>query len=145
MGTRVYLLVSVLLLSMLIWGCESQRSGFALPEGYIKRGEVAYAELLCQACHSRVDSPSLNIEGIDVRLGGRVTKVDSYAKLVTSIINPSHRIRRVHAPAGVLPDGESAMQNYNEWMTVQQLVDLVAMLRAEYEVERPDYPYIMYF
>jgi sulfur-oxidizing protein SoxX len=129
---------------LLVWGCDPQSRGFALPEGDVQRGEMAYTALQCNSCHSRSNSSSLGVEGIDIRLGGTVTKVDSYAGLVTSIINPSHRIKRNHKDSGELPDGTSAMQTYNEVMTVQQLVDLVTMLQPEYNVAMPVYPYGMY-
>ena len=125
-------------------GCDPQSLRFALPEGDEARGEVAYLELQCNSCHARENSPSLAIEGFDIRLGGTVSMVDSYATLVTSIINPSHRIKREHESDGELPDGTSAMQAYNERMTVQQLVDLVTMLQLEYKVPVPVYPYSIY-
>lgn len=134
-------IIAVLLLTT---GCNPQGREFALPPGDAGRGEVAYLELQCNSCHTRASSPSLGLEGIDVRLGGTVTKVDSYAALVTSIINPSHRIKRDHQEGGALPDGSSAMQTYNERMSVQQLVDLVTMLQPEYKVPLPIYPYGIY-
>lgn len=125
-------------------GCDLQGRQFALPSGDADKGEIAYVALQCNSCHSRKGSPSLEIEGIDVQIGGAVTKIDSYAALVTSVINPSHRIKREHKEVGELPDGKSAMQTYNEVMTVQQLVDLVTLLQDEYEVQAPIYPYGIY-
>lgn len=136
--------VGIAAVLLLVGGCNPQTRGFSLPEGDVERGEVAYTALRCNSCHSRGGSPSLGVEGFDVMLGGTVTKVDSYAGLVTSIINPSHRIKRKHEEVGQLPDGTSAMQTYNELMTVQQLVDLVTVLRPEYNVAMPVYPYAMY-
>lgn len=125
-------------------GCNPQAREFALPEGDAEQGEIAYLELQCNSCHSRANSPSLDLEGIDIKLGGTVSRIDSYAALVTSIINPSHRIKRTHEIGGALPDGSSAMQTYNELMTVQQLVDLVTMLQLEYQVPMPVYPYTIH-
>lgn len=139
-GKKAVAMVVLLLAS----GCDFQSHQFALPNGNTEKGEIAYVALQCNACHSRSGSPSLMIEGIDVQIGGAVTKVDSYAALVTSVINPSHRIKREHKEVGELPDGESAMQTYNEVMTVQQLVDLVTMLQREYKVQPPIYPYGIY-
>ncbi len=129
---------------MFLGGCNRQAGQFALPAGDVGRGEQAYLALQCNSCHSRANSPSLGVEGLDIALGGTVTKIDSYAALVTSVINPSHRIKGEHKASGRLPDGTSAMQNYNEQMTVQQLVDLVTMLQLEYQVAVPVYPYPIY-
>lgn len=65
--------------------CDVQSRQFALPPGDVERGEAAYVALQCNSCHSRNGSPSLKLEGIDVQIGGNVTKVDSYAALVTSV------------------------------------------------------------
>ena len=40
-------------------------------------------------------------------------------------------------------EGESLMRNYNEVMTVQQLVDLVTYLKSEYELQ--PYPETRYY
>lgn len=142
-STRTTLLATAICL--LASGCDIESRKFALPEGDVQRGEVAYLALQCNACHSRENIPSMGVEGLDIRLGGNVTKIDSYATLVTSIINPSHRIKREHKREGAeLPDSSSAMQSYNETMTVQQLVDLVTMLQLEYQVIAPAYPYRAY-
>jgi sulfur-oxidizing protein SoxX len=74
-----------------------------------------------------------------VKLGGETTRVRTYGELVTSIINPSHRIAPAHRATGALPEDESVMSYayLNDVMTVQQLVDIVALLQPTYEVVQP--------
>jgi len=120
--------------------------GFRLPEGDADRGLQAFTDLQCHACHS--------IEGLDIEftgtgaasvmLGGRVTFVKTYGELVTSIINPSHKVAPRFAQGEVVSDGESLMERayLNDVMTVQQLIDIVAFLEARYQVVPPQYnPY----
>lgn len=122
--------VSVLIL---LTGCGSE---FALPEGDIQRGREAFVALQCHTCHSVADIDQVESDlspPIHRRLGGTVTRVKSYEDLVTSIINPSHR------------PGRSPMPNYNDVMTVQQLVDLVTFLQSEYRVQVPPVHYPVYY
>src|ERR1019366_9783230 len=64
--------------------------GFQLPDGDPIRGRVAFVELKCASCH-RVDgvqlpAPTVKPEYV-VTLGGEVTQVRTYGRLVTSIIH----------------------------------------------------------
>ena len=72
-------------------------------------------------------------------LGGKVTKIKTDGDLVTSIINPSHKLAQGDRPGTTLGNGRSAMRNYNGIMSVQELIDLVEFLQSEYEVWVPDY------
>jgi hypothetical protein len=60
---------------------------------------------------------------------------------VTSIINPSHDLADGYAERLVSEDGESKMYNYNGYMTVQELIDIVSFLQPYYEVTVPDTVY----
>ncbi len=122
---------------------------FALPPGDPDRGKAAFVELECNACHSIADIPHLSIEEggsrIDKRLGGAVSRVKTYEELVTSIINPSHKLAtrmRTDTLTEVADEsGRSRMRNYNDIMTVRQLIDLTEFLRGAYKVQarRADY------
>ena len=79
-----------------------------------------------------------------VELGGPVTRVKTYGDLVTSIINPSHKLADGYAEEAVSEDGESKMYVYNGYMTVQELVDLVSYLQPQYEVVVPAFQYRVY-
>lgn len=120
-------------------GCEvGPRSGrgLRLPDGDLERGATAFRELGCETCHDVVGMAVP--EGIAraetiVKLGGEVTRVETYGELVTSIIHPSHDVQRRYR----VEDGkESPMPAVNERMTVAQLVDLTAFLQSTYERRR---------
>jgi sulfur-oxidizing protein SoxX len=81
---------------------------------------------------------------IDVRLGGQVSRIKTYGDLVTSIINPSHKLSRGNNRMTVSQAGKSKMTVYNEVMTVQQLVDLTTFLQDTYTVYDPAYKIYYY-
>ncbi len=124
---------------------ESAR-GFRLPPGDAEQGKLAFADLQCGACHivQGMDEPPESMADPRVTLGGDVTRVKTYGELVTSIINPSHKLARGYLEEEVTADGESLMATaqLNQVMTVQELVDLVAFLQPLYNVRPPQYnPY----
>jgi len=140
-----YLIVFVLLCgSLLISSCNSQARGFALPEGDIEKGKVTYKRLACIECHS---IPNIEWKGgkdnLKIHLGGEVTSLKTYGDLVTSVINPSHKVASFYNQKTSTEGGLSKMKNYNEVMTVQELIDLVTFLQSEYQVVSPPthYPY----
>jgi hypothetical protein len=118
------------------WG-----AGIHLPRGDADRGREAFVDLRCQVCHEveGFDPPSPIVAATRVQLGGQTARVKTYADLVTSIANPSHRLARGYPPETVAVDGVSLMSliHLNEVMTVQQLVDLAAFLQSAYEVVPP--------
>ena len=131
-------------------GCERDmmsEKGFALPEGDPVAGREAFVALQCFECHTVTDEEFPPIPGIDppyVELGGRVTKVKTYGELVTSIINPSHKLARGYAAELVSVEGQSKMAYYNHYMTVQQLNDIVMYLQPHYDVVAPNMQYRVY-
>ena len=48
--------------------------------------------------------------------------MQTYADLVTSIINPSHRIAKGYSKSEVMDGKQSKMYNYNDVMRVSELV-----------------------
>lgn len=140
-----YLIMFVLLCgSMLISSCDRQERGFALPEGDIEKGKVAYERLACNECHSisNVDWRS-GKDSLKIHLGGEVTSLKTYGDLVTSVINPSHKVAGFYKQKTAEGD-LSMMKNYNEVMTVQELIDVVTFLQSEYEVVSPPTKYYPY-
>lgn len=122
-------------------------AGFRLPDGDAQRGEQSFLALGCHGCHTVADleTPQPLITGpVSVALGGQVTRVKTYGELVSSVINPSHRIAPRAGPDAVDDQGESVMRVYNDTMTVQQLIDLVAFLQSHYQVVPPEYIYPRY-
>lgn len=130
-------------------GCDvgpKSAVGFRLPDGDPDTGKQLFVELQCNSCHT---VPGLQfspaVEGpVKVVLGGPVARVKNYGQLVTSIINPSHKLAPRYDEEEVSREGESLMRNYNEVLTVQQLIDLVAFLQAEYDVMPPQTSYYSY-
>jgi len=114
--------------------------GFRLPEGDAAAGREAFVALRCNACHEIVGGDVEHLGGAArVSIGGKTTRIKTYGELVTSIINPSHRIAPPNREAGAAEGGESLMSYayLNDVMTVQQLVDLVAFLHPTYELVMP--------
>ncbi len=137
--SRLFLLIAVLSSLFVLAGCNPDSRGFKLPDGDIAAGKAAFVTLACNECHHVGDiahDPQAN-SGFDLRLGGRTTKVKTYGELVTSIINPSHKIARRYSEQPLSVDGESVMRKYNDLMTVQQLVDLVTFLETQYDLQLP--------
>lgn len=91
----------------------------------------------CSACHTvwgvDLDAPP-PAGDINVELGGKVQKVRTYGELVTSIINPSHDLIEGVPRDEVATGGISKMADYNQVMTVAQLIDLVAFLQGRYQL-----------
>ena len=131
-------------LAFCLAGCDTNE--FVLPPGDAERGQQTFVELGCNNCHSvtdKVTHAGVGDNPIHVELGGTVTRVKTYSDLVTSIINPSHKLSRGANTMTVTEDGESKMPIYNEVMTVQQLVDLTTFLEPTYQVWVP--PYNVYY
>ena len=74
-----------------------------------------------------------------------MTQVKTYGQLVTSIINPSHKLIKRYPIDEISGGGQSLMPIMNEFMTVRQLIDLVAFLQDQYEIFIPEpYPFRVY-
>mgnify|MGYP000152971917 CR=1 FL=1 len=134
-------LILLIALSALLVSCDlgpDAPRGFSLPEGNVEKGKLVFTKYQCLACHSLegfepasdiVDNPELSI-----RLGGKSTRVKTYAELLTSVINPSHKLARGYRKDKIQQDGISKMTVYNDVMTVTELVDLVTFLQTNYEL-----------
>ncbi len=143
------LLVVLAGLALVLASCEAgikSGRGFTLPEGDVASGKNTFLQLQCNACHFVAgDSDIVQSDNatLNIRLGGEVKHLQTYGQLVTSIINPSHRLVKGYPVGTVDDDGESRMKNYNDVMTVRQLVDLVTYLQVQYELipfEPTSYP-----
>ena len=62
----------------------------------------------------------------------------------TTFPAPSHKLATGYAEEVVSEQGESNMYIYNQYMTIQELVDLVMFLQPHYAVVVPRYDYRMY-
>ncbi|MEO1241035.1 MAG: c-type cytochrome [Pseudomonadota bacterium] len=141
---RPHIFVLSILALTCVNACDlSPRSsyGFRLPDGDPEHGKQVFMEMQCASCHAVADDKSLR-EGVEpemtVVIGGMATRVDTYGELVTSVINPSHRIARNYRSDEFSEDGDSKMRSYNDVLTVTEMIDLVAYLQGQY-TEFPDY------
>jgi L-cysteine S-thiosulfotransferase len=147
MKPSLLILIPVMLLAACTQGPESPK-GFSLPEGNAENGKTVFMAYQCLACHSMKGVDDGNTEQQlknKVLLGGDVSTVKTYAELVTSVINPSHRIAAEYNSESYINEaGQSRMRNYNDVMTVTELVDLVAFLQPQYNLKpfnRTNYPH----
>jgi len=141
-------IVSLLFAVSLLAACDQEarmsQQGFRLPAGDAETGRATFLYMQCHQCHTVVGEEFPELEGARppyVELGGPVTKVRTYGELITSIINPSHRLATGYAAEVVSEDGESNMYIYNSHMTIQELIDIVMYLQPKYDVQIPAYHY----
>ena len=114
------------------------------PLGSIQRGREAFVALECHACHRIADveipahpSPS----SVSVALGGHTPRIETFGDIITAIVNPSHRLARSYrAVAGRSEASPMSAVFLNDVMTTQQLVDIAAFLRTEYDYVPPPPP-----
>lgn len=135
----------------LLTGCsigEEWQEEIHLPAGDAARGEALFASVGCTSCHAVGDrefEEGAEAGGVRVRLGSKSGRRMSYSQLVTSVVNPSHRLAPQYFSENITKDGKSLMANYNDRLTVTQLTDLVAYLQTHYEdVLRPGFRYPSY-
>lgn len=140
----ILILMSGLLALAALPGCDAgskSAQGFRLPDGDAEKGKQAFLALKCNTCHKveGVELPPPN--AFNLTLGGETIRVKTYGELVTSIINPSHVLSEKYQQQ--LTDAkESPMPKFNNVMTVEQMIDLVAFLQKHYQVIVPEYaPY----
>jgi len=148
---RLFVTANAILFALAgLGGCEADRmseKGFSLPAGNAMDGQQVFVYLHCYECHTidGVDFPPVaSDESPYVELGGRVSQVKTYGQLVTSIINPSHKLAPGYPLETISEDGRSKMPVYNGYMTVQELIDIVSFLQPHYEVVVPQYHYRVY-
>ena len=141
---RVSRVMAAIVSAAILQACATA-GGFHLPQGDAARGREAFVELKCHLCHviDGFDPPAPFVAATRVRLGGQTPRVKTYGDLVTSIVNPSHRISPGYPREAVTTNGVSTMSliYLNAVLTVQQLVDLTAFLQSKYEVQPPIIPH----
>jgi L-cysteine S-thiosulfotransferase len=143
--TPVRTLIAAALAAALLACNASPKSsaGFRLPDGDAERGRVVFAEMRCHTCHKVADAdfPAPTADPpVPVVIGGEAPYAKTDGELVTSIINPSHKIVPGLRGEQVMRGDKSRMPNYGDLMTVRQMIDLVAFLQSRYRVVRPGAP-----
>ena len=144
MKTRTYLAAAGACVLLVAVGCEAPVNsgrGFTLPEGDEERGKTAFVDLKCYTCHV--------VQGIDdfpkpgdtvtspVFIGGTVARAKTYGDLVTAIVHPSHQLTEELQGRWEEQSGLSPMPEFNDNMTVRQMIDLVTFLQPRYTKLEP--------
>lgn len=127
-------------LTLLVSGCAyDPMFGFPIEQGNIDAGRQAFIDHQCHQCHSIAGMRLPPLAGASppiLELGGEVIAVKSYGELLTSIINPNHRISEKYRDQlllrAELPLDSPMPMPHIENMTVRQLIDLVAFLDSRY-------------
>ena len=128
----------LIIISLTLISCNKgvdSPQGFSLPKGDIETGKMVFLKYQCLACHTLkgIEDPSVEKhQNIAVILGGDKTQVVTYAQLVTSIINPSHKFSKPYSPTLKTAEGKSKMKVFNDVMTVTELINIVSFLQPNY-------------
>ena len=101
---------------------------FTWPKGDPARGRAVFAKLECYSCHEvrgeKFPAPKEKGKlGPELAMMGPLHEVDYFAE---AILNPSAVIEK--GKGYQAPDGSSKMPSFNDSMTIQELIDLVAFL-----------------
>ena len=142
--------VAACLLTLALGACDKEQlmseRGFRLPDGDPVAGRETFLYMQCNQCHTikGVDLPTVPGSEPYVRLGGSTSRVKTYGELVTAIVNPSHKLADGYPAEDVSENGESKMYIYNQYMTVQELTDIVRFLQPHYQVVTPQYRFQRY-
>jgi len=108
-----------------------QQWTFTLPQGNSQRGREVFIAMECYKCHTVQGErfPGAAVEvgdvGPDLTGMGDLHPSEYFAE---SIINPNAVL--TEGPGYVGEDGRSKMPSYNEVLTIEQLIDLVAYLKS---------------
>lgn len=103
---------------------------FTWPQGDPAKGRAVFAKLECYSCHEvrgeKFPAPKEKGKlGPELSMMGPLHEVDYFAE---AILNPSAVIEKGRGYQA--SDGSSKMPSFNDSMTVQELIDLVAFLSA---------------
>jgi hypothetical protein len=101
---------------------------FSFPEGDPRDGKTVFMRMECYSCHT-VSIPGEKLPDGTGGVGPALTP--GYSKLPAAYL--AEAIIKVHsvvaAPGYELKAGQAGMGKYNHFLTVQELVDLVAFLK----------------
>jgi mono/diheme cytochrome c family protein len=101
---------------------------FTLPKGDPVKGRAAFEKFECFKCHE-VKGETFPAPSETANAGPELAHMSAHHPpefFAESIVNPRAVIDRGYAA----PDGSSKMPSFNDSMTVQEVVDLVAYLTA---------------
>lgn len=141
--------LSIASIILLLSACTNDEltSEFKLPSGDAINGQVVFVEMQCIECHTlsgadyiddlqeMLNELGMSQRKLSIEIGDDNTRVKTHAELVTSIINPSHKLAKGYQREQIAVGNESKMPNYNDILTVDELIDLVEFLHAHYELQ----------
>jgi len=107
---------------------------FSFPDGDPKAGKTVFMNMQCYSCHTIVipgEKLPSGAGGVGPDLAGYSALPKEY--LAESIIK-AHTV--VAAPGYAVKEGKASMGNYNHFMTIQEMIDLVAFLRQGADAKR---------
>jgi hypothetical protein len=106
---------------------------FTFPDGDPKAGKTVFLSMKCYSCHS-IEIPGEKLTSRSRGAGPELTGYSVLPKeyLAESIIKP-HTF--VAVPGYTVKEGRVAMGEYNHFLTIQELIDLVAFIRHGTKVE----------
>ena len=135
-----FMLAMSLMTASVGWAAESpaapkvpQGWKFTFPEGLAPAGKSVFLNMQCYSCHT-ISIPGEKLPFRAKAIGPDLTGYSVLSKeyLAESIIK-AHTI--VAAPGYTVKDGRAAMGVYNHFLTVQELIDVVAFLKHGTKVE----------
>jgi mono/diheme cytochrome c family protein len=103
---------------------------FTWPSGDPVKGRAVFERLECWSCHvvkgeGFADPKDDTRVGPELSMMGPLHEAEYFAE---AVINPSAVIEKGHGYAA--PDGSSKMPSFNDALTVQEAIDLVAYLKV---------------
>jgi hypothetical protein len=100
---------------------------FSFPDGDPNAGKTVFINMQCYSCHA-INIPGEKLPSDAGGIGPDLNGYSAFPKeyLAESIIK-AHTV--VAAPGYVVKQGKAAMGNYNHFMTIQEMIDIVAFLR----------------
>jgi len=137
---RVLIVIGAVAVAWATWDVVARQSQvpegwhFSLPAGDPSRGEGVFTRLGCGSCH--------NVAGRDLGAAGKQTRgVGPDLTPEQAALPPEYLAERLITTDRFLPhglfkatysrsDGSSRMDNFNEEMSVSELIDLVAFLKS---------------
>ena len=133
------------LIALALNACSDQQQsvrGFILPKGDVEVGKATFIAIGCPKCHTvaGTDIQQPPGEQFHIVLGGEQTRIKHYGDLLTSVVNPDHKVAKeyqVSKEAG--KTDSSPMPKFTDRMTVDQLVNIVEFLHASYTSNQPEY------
>jgi mono/diheme cytochrome c family protein len=104
-----------------------------LPKGDVARGQQAFVDLQCHACH-QVAGGGLPAPSVvpAVALGGTRLLPPSEQDIATDIVLPSSHFAAGYPTDQIVRDDKSKMPDYSKQLTKAQLADLAAFLKSRY-------------